>query len=249
MKRLLITGMSGTLAPYVAQFFEDNHWQVVNWDHHTISPDDHAASHEFIQQTNPDAICHLAMGSEEWAALLAAWAKQHQRPYMFSSTAMVFDSSQPGPYEIEANRDSQDPYGQYKIRCEDAIWQANPNAMIARLGWQIGDTRGGNNMLEFLHTMMDEKGKIEASSAWIPATSHMTHTAEVLYQLIEKNEAGLYHVDSNAETGWSFVELVAALAKHHGQHWVIEENQDYKHDQRLLDRRIQTRPLNDWLVS
>lgn len=241
--------MSGTLAPFVADFFKEHQWEVFNWDHHTVSPDDEKDSREFIEQINPNAICHMAMGSEEWAGWLAAWAKENECPYVFTSTAMVFDSNQSGPYQIETPRESKDPYGQYKVRCEDAIWKANSGAMIARLGWQIGDDRGGNNMLEFLHTMMEEKGKIEASSAWIPATSHMRHTAEVLYKLVELNEPGLYHVDSNADTGWNFVELVTALAKHHGKQWVIEENQDYLHDQRLQDRRVQTRPLSDWLVS
>ncbi|GAM62488.1 dTDP-4-dehydrorhamnose reductase [Vibrio ishigakensis] len=248
MKRLLITGLTGTLAPIVADYFESQGWEVIGWDHHSISPDDESASRTFISEANPDAVCHLAMGSEEWAGWLANWAKENQRPYLFTSTAMVFDAEHNGPYQIKSRREGNDPYGQYKIRCEDAIWQANPDAMIARLGWQIGDKRGGNNMLEFLHAMMDEHGKIDASSAWLPATSHMKHTAEVLFQLIEKNEAGLYHVDSNAQTGWNFAQLVKALAKYHNQPWVVSENQDYKHDQRLLDKRIQTRPLTDWLI-
>ena len=217
MKRLLITGLSGTLAPVVAEYFKTQSWQVVVWDHHSISPEDENASTKFIEEVKPDAICHLAMGSEEWAAWLANWAKVNNRPYLFTSTAMVFDAAHDGPYQIESVREGRDPYGQYKIRCEDAIWNANPDAMIARLGWQISSERGGNNMLEFLHTMMEEKGKIEASSAWIPATSHMQHTAEVLFQLIEGKEPGLYHVDSNADTGWNFVQLVRALAKHHQQ--------------------------------
>lgn len=102
MKRLLITGLTGTLAPVVADYFESHGWKVIGWDHHSISPDDESASRTFISEANPAAVCHLAMGSEEWAAWLASWAKENQIPYLFTSTAMVFDAEHNGPYQIES---------------------------------------------------------------------------------------------------------------------------------------------------
>lgn len=248
MKKLLITGMSGTLAPVVAEHFKQQGWQIASWDHHQINPEDPEACENFTQQVKPDAICHLAMGSEAWAGWLAALAHRKQIPFVFTSTAMVFDAEHNGPYHIHSERNGKDAYGQYKCRCEDAIWQANPDAMIARLGWQIGSERGGNNMLEFLHAQAEQHGRIEASSAWIPATSHMQDTAAGLKALIERNQPGLYHFDSNQECGWNFVQIVQALAHKHNQNWPVEINQTYVHDQRLLDERIHLRPLSDWLT-
>lgn len=111
---------------------------------------------------------------------------------------MVFDAEVDGPYGIFNERNTKDDYGLYKVRCEDAIWQVNPDAMIARIGWQIHDEAVGNNMLTHLERQHHEEGVISASQSWYPATSHMDDTAIGFLQLIERNEPGLYHLDSNA---------------------------------------------------
>lgn len=242
-----MTGLSGTLGPYVANYFKQQNWNLVNWDHHSVSPEDGSACQQLWDEVKPDAVCHLAMGSESWAGWLASQCKNHSIPFLFTSTAMVFDSSKQGPYSIFSDRNSQEGYGQYKIRCEDAIWAANPDALIARLGWQIGDTRGGNNMFEQLCQQHEKQGHIDASSTWFPATSRMRDTAEMLFKLIQRNEAGLYHVDSNAQDKLSFYELVQKLAKFHQLNWTVKENRDFNYDQRLHDERIQTPALSQWL--
>ncbi|WP_035479193.1 sugar nucleotide-binding protein [Aliagarivorans marinus] len=247
MQRVLITGLSGTLGPVVAEYFRQQGLELVVWNHHQVSPQDAAASEQFWQANPVDAICHLAMGSEDWAAWLAAKAAQANIPYVFTSTAMVFDAAQPGPYSIFAERNAVDEYGKYKIRCEDAIWQANPDAMIARLGWQINDQRGGNNMFDQLCQQFEQNGVIEASSEWFPATSHMRDTAAGLYQLLSNPQPGLFHFDSNAEQRLSFYQLVCSLKAHFDTDWVIKANQDYVHDQRLLEERVAIAPLSAWL--
>ncbi|MBM7037335.1 sugar nucleotide-binding protein [Vibrio ulleungensis] len=234
MKKLLMTGMSGTLAPIVVKYFAEQQWQVVEWDHHTIDPQDAQKSQAFVDTLNIDAICHLAMGSPNWAGFLAQTAKSRDIPFVFTSTVMVFNSNRNGPYSIFDERSSRDDYGQYKMSCEDEIWAANPEAMIARIGWQIGSpTQGGNNMLEILNKQADETGKVQASTLWYPATSLMTDTAKALFQLIETPQQGLHHFDSNFDNKWSFFDLVNALNEHYQLGWTIEATQDYSHDQRL----------------
>ena len=76
--RLLITGLNGTLAPKVATAAAHRGWQVSGWDRHRFPPDNISACHTFLAETKPDAIMHLAMGSEIWAELLAAYAAAHR---------------------------------------------------------------------------------------------------------------------------------------------------------------------------
>lgn len=239
-----MTGLTGSLAPKVAQQFKHHGWNVIEWNHHHIPPNNSEQSEQFWQQLDIDAVCHMAMGSEEWAAWLAQRCAWKNIPYLFVSTAMVFDSEMDGPYGIFETRNAKDGYGQSKICSEDAIWNANPNAIIARIGWQIHDEVTGNNMLANLEQQHREHGTISASVNWYPATSHMDDTAVGFLQLIERNEAGLYHLDSNINEGWNFYELVCALKQHYNKNWQIIPNNSYQHDQRLKDERIALPPLS-----
>ena len=249
MKTVLMTGLTGTLGPIVAAQFRLRGWEVIEWNHHHVSPEDKERSESFWQSLRVDAVCHMAMGSEEWAGWLAQRCAWRNIPYLFVSTAMVFDSEQDGPYGIFQDRNAKDAYGQYKIRCEDAIWKVNPNAMIARIGWQFHEGGEGNNMLAHLEQQNNEHGVIRASVGWFPATSHMEDTAFAFLQLIERNDAGLYHLDSNANDRWSFFELVCALNTHFKKGWRIIPSEDYHHDQRLKDERIALPPLSARFIS
>lgn len=249
MKKLLITGVNGTLAPVVAAYFQRHQWQAIAWDRSEVNPEDTGACEAFWQRIEPDAVCHLAMGSEDWAAWLAQISAHTQTPFLFTSTAMVFDCEQNGPYHIHHARNAKDGYGQYKIRCEDRIFEKNPHAIIPRIGWQIGGVSGGNNMLEHLHQQFQNTGKISASSRWFPACSLMEDTAGALYQLLLKQEPGLFHVDSNRYDKLSFLQLVRRLNHHHQAGWVVEESTDYQHDQRLVDSRVVIANLSDWLAE
>lgn len=244
MKTVLMTGLTGTLGPKVARQFNHRGWNVVEWDHHQIAPDNKEQSESFLNKHSFDAVCHMAMGSEEWTARLAEYCAQKNIAYLFTSTAMVFDSSVDGPYSIFSERNAQEAYGQYKARCEDRIWEVNPNAMVARLGWQIHDEAVGNNMLAHLDNQAKEQGVINASTQWYPATSHMDDTSLACLQLIERNEPGLYHLDSNAQERWSFYNIACALRQHYKRSWSVVPSTDYKHDQRLHDERIALPPLS-----
>lgn len=237
--RILITGLNGTLAPHLARVARTHSHEVIGWDRNTVSPDDPEASEVFLHDMQPDAIAHLGFGSEDWAARLAAWAATHDRAFVFTSTAMVFDHMPDGPHHVNDERTAKDDYGRYKIRCEDAIRAANPRACIARIGWQIdaseGGTASGNNMLAMLDQQQANDGRIRASTAWRPACSFMSDTAAALIQLIEQRAEGVVHLDSNADTALNFYELVESLKTRFARSaWVIEAHTEYVHDQRLL---------------
>lgn len=233
--KLLLTGVRGTVAPWVAKEAELRGWEVVAWNRNAVDPADEAASAAFLRAEAPDAIAHLAMGSEQWAGGLAAFASHRGAAMLFVSTAMVFDASQGGPHFPADIRGARDEYGQYKVRCEDAVMAANPSATIARIGWQISPEPVGNNMLRQLDEQNARDGRIKASSAWRPACSFITDTAAALCDLITEQPAGPVHLDSNAQDAWTFDEVVRRLAAKYERRWVIDVTQDYAHDQRLVN--------------
>ncbi len=68
------------------------------------------------------------------------------------------------PHQVDDQRNSRDPYGQYKRECEDAILHANPHACVARLGWQIDAVRMGNNMLFALDRWQATEGRVDSNA-------------------------------------------------------------------------------------
>lgn len=237
IQRVLITGLNGTLAPVLAESFVNLGIDVVGWDRSRFAPEDPNSLHRLVEAHQPQALCHLATGSPDWARTLAAGCQQLAMPLLFTSTAMVFDAQVDGPYSTSSQANPQDDYGRMKLASEQSIRQAYPQALIARIGWQIGDKRGGNNMLEALHRQMEENGKVVASKAWVPATSFMQDTADTLASLLIQRQQGLFHLDSNAVDQMTFADLVKRLNAAFNCHWLIETNTSYQHDQRLIDAR------------
>ena len=242
--RVLMTGLNGTLAPKVAAAATQRGWQVLPWDRATQPPED-PGSLAWLEGMAPDGIVHLAMGSEDWAARMAAYSAQCDIPFVFTSTAMVFDHEPNGPHGIDAARTAKDEYGKYKIRCEDAIQQANPNACIARIGYQMDWDAQGNNMLAHLEQQA-AAGGIEASSAWVPACSFMVDTAAALCDLLERRVSGVLHLDSNQGTAYTYDQIVLALKTHLRRDWPVRVTQAYVHDQRLVGSALLP-PLHEQL--
>lgn len=237
--RIVITGLRGTLAPHLLQAARGAGHEVMSWDRRQVSPDDTFAGTRWLSETRPDAIAHLAMGSEAWAALLARHAAERGLPMVFTSTAMVFHHEPDGPHHPNDERTAQDDYGGYKIRCEDAVLAAHPGATVARIGWQIDAAAQGNNMLAALDGWQRDQGRVAASRRWIPACSFMSDTAAallaVLLAVLRQPLAGVVHLDSNAAEGRSFDRIAAALAERFDRpHWQIAPTDEYVHDQRLV---------------
>jgi dTDP-4-dehydrorhamnose reductase len=239
--RLLITGLSGTLAPVLARVARAQGHAVLGWDHRSLGFADARA----FDALRPEAVAHLAMAGAAESAALAAMAADRGLPFVITSTAMVFHHLPDGPHRVGDERTAQDGYGQAKIAVEDAVRAAHSEASVVRIGWQIDPEARGNNMLTTLDRWQLEQGEVAASSAWIPACSFMSDTAAALLRLL--GQPGVHHVDSNADEAWSFDLLVAALARRFDRPWRLRVHQDYHHDQRLAGGAAWVPPLSNWL--
>jgi len=227
--RLLITGLSGTLAPILARAARAQGHTVLGWDHRAFGFNDARV----LDALRPDAVAHLAMADASASSQLALLAAERGLPFIVTSTAMVFHHEPNGPHQPTDKRSAQDAYGLGKIAMEDAVRAAHPGASVVRIGWQIDPQATGNNMLAALDRWQVEQGEVAASSAWVPACSFMSDTASALLGLIDR--PGVHHVDSNAVDAWPFDRLVHALSRRFGRsHWRIRSHTDYRHDQRLV---------------
>jgi dTDP-4-dehydrorhamnose reductase len=227
--------MSGTVAPRFASVARSAGHEVTPWVRTEVSPNDGGACQQFLDSQHPDAIVHAAFGAESWCGQLAGYAREAGIPFVLTSTTMVFAARPDGPYTISSPRTATDEYGAYKMRCEDATWEANPGAMVARLGYQMDPKGLGNNMVAHTDAEQAAQGSVRASRRWIPACAFLDDTAAALFSLVADPEPGLHHLDANAQTAWTHARILRRLADTLDRPWRIIETDEPDHDQRLID--------------
>ncbi len=255
--KAIVTGANGTVGSAVVTYLESQGDTVIKWDRSKVPVDDYWAMHEYVKEHAPDVIYHFAIASNptglenegwivnyNWPSELAWIARQQRIKFIFTSTVMVWTNDAKGPFTPESKPDETEGYGAEKIRAENQIRSQNPDSIIARLGWQIADSAGSNNMITFLETQNKDEGKISASSKWKPACSFVWQTAEALRNLA-KSRGGTYLVSTNKDL--NFYEIATALNKKHGNKWKVVENEDFVYDQRMIDDRVNAPSLESEL--
>lgn len=258
VKHALVTGARGTVGTALAALLAERGAAVTGWDRTQAVPGDAGAAAALLDQVRPDVVYHLAVASRStgipnegevvnvtWSGQLAALCAERGIPFVFTSTVMVFSDDAIGPFTPTTSTDAQDGYGFEKRRAELAVRKASADARIVRLGWQIGEGAGSNNMMDHLIRQHDQHGRIDASAAWLPATSFLPDTAAALIEVLD-HPAGVYHVDGNR--GWAYDEIVAALAVKHGLAWQVKVNEDFVYDQRMTDPVLKTAAIDTRLT-
>lgn len=252
--KAIITGAGGTVGGALKSYIESNGGRVFAWNRERVPIDDYQTMERFVREKQPEALFHLATASQptgregeswlvnyEWTSELAWICRMLGVRFVFTSSVMVFTNDAKGPFEVMTPPDASEGYGYEKRRAEERTFYQNPDAVVARLGWQIGDAPGSNNMIDFFDKQQREHGQIGASRKWYPACSFLSDTIEALLKLAN-GEPGLYQVDSNRR--WTFYEIASALNELHGNKWNIVPNDDFVYDQRMVDDRVPIPPLD-----
>ncbi|TCI53333.1 NAD-dependent epimerase/dehydratase family protein [Exiguobacterium sp. SH1S21] len=244
--KAILTGMNGTVAPVVAKTIQRHGIEPVAWDRTKVSTSDEAAMREFIESVRPHYFLHIGMGSVEWAETLARLCGEYNIPFLFTSTVSVFSDNVTGPITPDTPPDATDEYGTYKRACEEAIARTNPGAQIVRLGWQIGEAAGSNNMMDYFTNEMNQHGVINASTHWYPSCSFLEDTADALFEILTKRGPGLYQLNGN--TSLSFYDIATSLNELHDLAWRVERADEPKRDNRMVDMDITIQPITKRLT-
>lgn len=255
--KAIVTGASGTVGSALMAELAAAGYKGVAWDRSAVPIHDYLAMEDFVRREAPDVLFHLAVPSKptgrdnedwlvtwHWPSELAWIARILNVRFVFASTVLVWTDRTPGPYTIATPPDSADGYGAGKVRTEERLWHQNPATRVARLGWQIGEAPGTNNMIDFLETRAKQDGAVRASTKWLPSCSLLGDTAKALLRIAQA-DSGLYLVNSNRDL--SFHQIATALAARHGNRWKVEATEDYVHDQRMLDDRVAVPNLRERL--
>lgn len=245
--RWIVTGMNGTVAPRLAAALRARGEKVLAWDRARVPPGDEGPMRAFVDESAAGGICHLAMGAPEWAASMARLCAERGMPYLFTSSVSVFAATQRGPLGVEVVPEASDDYGRYKQECERQVAAAHPEAIIARLGWQIGDAPGSNTMTDYLtRAAADGAGRVEASTRWIPSSCFLDDTAAALVHLLDRGEGGMFQVEGNPD-GLSLNEIATRLAGRLEAGWDVIPTDDVVMDNRMLDPRVPVRSPSERL--
>jgi dTDP-4-dehydrorhamnose reductase len=235
--------MNGTVAPAIADRLRREGFDVVAWDRSRVPPEDATAARDFVARTRPRWVVHAATGSPDWAEALAAECARLSIGFLHTGSASVFSGRGAGPRTIDAEPDADDDYGRYKIECERRVARANPRALVVRIGWQIGERPGGNNMLTYLAEADARDGRVRASTRWYPACSFLSDTADALFDLMARGAEGLHQADGNP--GLTFFEIASALNRLHGEPWTVESADEPVLDHRMADPRVRIASITD----
>lgn len=244
--KVILTGLGGTVAPVVAAELTRRGYACIRWHKHEVDPADEAACARFIDMQNPTWIAHIATGPEEWCSHVARACAARGIGLIHTGSVSVYSGKQVGPFAVTDAPEPDDDYGRYKLRCENRITDACPGAIIARIGWQIGEAPGSNTMMDFLHKKAAEgNGRVEASDRWTPGCSFLVDTAVALADLMEQNQPGVYHVDGNP--GLTFFEIATRLASMHKKDWTIVPSATPTGSSRMVDPRVTVRSITGQL--
>lgn len=241
MKKAIITGLNGTVAPYVKSELEKNGIMVFKWDRNAVSISDKEGMIQFLEVLEPDYFFHLAISSIEWTSFLASYCFENKIKFVFTSTESVFSGN--GPFSVSDVPNSTSDYGAYKILSEKTIRKKNQYAYIIRLGWQIGDSFEKNNMLNYLEKTYQKQGYIEGSNNWILSASYLKETAKWIVKIALDMQPDLYHIEGNDNL--SFYELVKLIEKKFHKDWNVRIVGVPKQDNRLIDSRINVKKVKE----
>jgi dTDP-4-dehydrorhamnose reductase len=243
--KVMLTGYTGTLAPYVARELKHRGHEVFLWNRGEVSLESLEEIHGLLERQAPDMVLHLATGPETWLWNLVQAVKRRSIPLLFTSSESVFGGTQEGPFTVDAIPEPDNEYGAYKRRCEKIILDGlEDRYFIVRLGWQIGEKPEKNNMLTYLV----EKGDMEASTRWIPSTSFMKDTATALADLAEGKDYGIIHLDAN-DHDRSFHEIASALMMKYHLPVTVTPCETPERNNRLTDPKKRIRSLEETLFQ
>jgi len=125
---------------------------------------------------------------------LAEACAKHNTKFIHLSTDAVFDGTKEGMYTEEDEPSPPGVYSQTKLDSEYAVQEANPDAIVARVnffGWSLS---GHRSLSEFFVNNLSQGKNVNGFTDVIFCPMWVTHLAQTLIAMLEKDMHGLYHV-------------------------------------------------------
>lgn len=237
MKKAFITGITGTVAPYLKEELIQDGYQVLD-KHFRINEDsDLLYLNDYLIENKPDIIFHLGLGPLSFTENLVTYCKENEKDFVYISTVSVFEDNLGGPYYVDTKVTVKNDYGKYKYENELLVKRIKPDSYIIRIGWQISDKGDSesNNMLNFIKNNLNDKNEITVSDQFYPSTSFLDQTVKGIKSVLN-NEPGLYFVNSNHDK--SLYEIVMMLKKKFNLDIEVKKDSSFSRNDIMIDSRV-----------
>lgn len=138
--------------------------------------------------------------------VLAEEARRARSVLVHYSTDYVFDGERRAPYDENAQPNPRNVYGESKLAGEQAIAQANADALILRTSWVY--SRTGRNFLTTMERLAGERDELRVVADQTGVPNWTRALARTTASLIARGRddlvrrAGLYHVSAQGEATW-----------------------------------------------
>ena len=236
MTRLLVTGVSGLLGINLALEAVQQGFDVVGWTNNqtlqntpfqqeTVALENLESLPVALQNARPDAVIHCAaianldvaeqnpqladLVNAQAPGVLALAAKKLGIPFVQISTDAVFDGSK-GNYSEDDLPNPLNTYAQSKLAGEEAVRQAYPDAIIARVvffGWSL---TGKRSLAEFFFNNLSEGKRVNGFTDSIFSPLYVRDLADLLLEAMSKKLTGTYHFfSSESQSKYDFGVAIA----------------------------------------
>ncbi len=113
------------------------------------------------------------------------------------STDAVFDGTKAGSYVESDAPNPLSVYARTKWEGEQAVLEASPNAIVARVNFYGWSLSGRRSLAEFFHHNLTNNKSMTGYTDVIFCPMHVRHLGGILLAMLEKKLHGLYHVVGN----------------------------------------------------
>ena len=213
--KVLVTGAKGMLGQDLCPIFEDAGMFVIETDVENLDITDFKAAENFITNTKPQIIVHLAAytnvdGAEtdrekadiinhKAAENLARISKKTGAILIYVSTDYVFDGTKKEPYLPSDPVNPLSVYGKTKALGETAVIENAEKYYIARTSWLYGIN--GKNFIETMLKLGKAGKEIKVVNDQTGSPTYTVDLALGILKLLNK-PFGIYHISGEGETTW-----------------------------------------------
>ena len=121
--------------------------------------------------------------------------KQNHIPFIHISTDAVFDGEKGG----YAETDLPNPlsvYARTKLDGESRVFDANPDALVARVNFYGHSISGTRSLAEYFLNNLLENNPVNGFVDVVFSPLYVHHLVEILYVMLERSLHGLFHIVS-----------------------------------------------------
>lgn len=264
--RVLITGAGGLVGSRLASAYDG----AVALSHRDLDITDRRAVEAAVERIRPDVVFNCAViGVDDCEAdpalaervnvtgpaAIAAAAARAGAAVVHFSTNYVFDGDRTSgvPYTIEDEARPVNVYGVTKLRGEQAVLAANPNAFVIRTSWVFG---AGRNFLSTVAARLARGERVQAIVDTFACATSVDDLVPRVAEIVQRGHHGTYQIVNEGLCSYeTFAREAAALVQaHEALIESVTEDSLARPAKRphwtpmrcLLSERLGLSPMRDW---